>query len=267
MSENNSVIYELNSYVGWITLNVPERGNVVNNDNLPLIKQFIDESNSNPDCRVIVLQGRDGVFSRGMDFMNLIRNAKGGEIKNEFTDPYKEAVLAIRNSAKPVIGIIDGDVLACGMGLALSCDIIISSDKSIFGLSEVLFGIIPAFVYPFLLERVSYKHARYMVLSSKRFNAEDALRMGLIDELVPQENLNKTVKDTIKRILYSSPDALALVKRYSDKLTDNKIVDAVNFAQRQLTELLNVEANVNTIKAFTEGEKAPWAVSYKPAKK
>jgi enoyl-CoA hydratase/carnithine racemase len=106
-----------------------------------------------------------------------------------------------------------------------------------------------------------------MVLSSKRFNAEDALRMGLIDELVPQENLNKTVKDTIKRILYSSPDALALVKRYSDKLTDNKIVDAVNFAQRQLTELLNVEANVNTIKAFTEGEKAPWAVSYKPAKK
>lgn len=267
MSENDSVLYELNSYVGWITLNVPERGNVVNNDNLPLIKKFIDESNNNPECRVIVLQGRDGVFSRGMDFMNLIRNSKGGEIKSEFTDPYKEAVLAIRNSDKPVIGVIDGDVLAGGMGLALSCDIVISTQRSVFGLSEVLFGIIPAFVYPFLLERVSYKQARYMVLSSKRFNANDALRMGLIDELVEEDKLNKTVKDTIKRILFSSPDALALVKRYSDKLTDNKIVDAVNYAQKQLTELLNVEKNVNTIKAFTEGESAPWVVSYKPVKK
>jgi len=78
---NDSVLYELKNYVGWITLNSPERGNVVNNENLPLIYNYITEANNNPECRVIVLQGKDGVFCRGMDFLNLIKTSKAGEIK------------------------------------------------------------------------------------------------------------------------------------------------------------------------------------------
>ncbi|HQH30926.1 MAG TPA: enoyl-CoA hydratase/isomerase family protein, partial [Spirochaetota bacterium] len=189
-----------------------------------------------------------------------------GEIKNHFTDPYKKAVLAIRNSTKPVIAAIDGDVLAGGMGLALASDIIISTKRSVFGLSEALFGIIPAFVFPFLLERTSYKRARYMVLSTKKFSAEDALKFGIVDEITDDDRLNKSVKDMIKRLLYSSPAALALTKKYSDELTNNKISEAVDFAQNQLTELLNVEENVNNIKAFIEGEKPGWAISYKGKK-
>ncbi|MBP7553323.1 MAG: enoyl-CoA hydratase/isomerase family protein [Spirochaetes bacterium] len=263
---DNSVLYELEEYVAWITLNNPLKGNVVNNDNLPLISDFIESANDDGNCRVIVLQGKEGVFSRGMDFENLIKNSKVGEIKNYFTDPYKKAVLAIRNSNKPVIAAIDGDVLAGGMGLVLASDIVISTKRSIFGLSEALFGIIPAFVFPFLLERTSYKRARYMVLSTKKFSAEDAFKFGIVDEITDDDRLNKSIKDIIKRLLYSSPAALALTKKYSDELTNNKISEAVDFAQNQLTELLNVEENVNNIKSFIEGEKPGWAISYKGKK-
>lgn len=263
MQENDSVLYELKNYVAYITLNKPEKGNVVNNENLPLISYYIEKANSDPECRIIILQGKNGVFCRGMDFLNLIKNAKSGEIKKEFTDPYKFAVKAIRNSSKPVIGAIDGEVLAGGMGLSLACDIVIATERSTFGLSEVLFGIIPAFVFPFLLERVSYKRARYLVLSSKKISATEAYYFGIVDEVVSEDKFNKVIKDTIKRLLYSSPDALALTKRYSDKLTDNRIDDAIEFAQNQLTELLNIEKNVNVIKSFIEGEKPEWAVSPK----
>ncbi len=259
---SDSVLREIKSHVVFITLNNPQGGNVVNNDNLELIYQYVAEANNDNECRLIVIRGKDGVFCRGMDFKNLLKNADA-KIENDFSEPYKKAVLAIRNSDKPVIACVDGDVVAGGMGILLSCDIVIATPGSIFGLSEVLFGIIPAYVYPFLLERVSYKKARYMVLSSKIMDAKTAYEAGIVDEIVEEERLEKKLKEYIKRILFSSPDALRLVKRYSDKLTENKIDEAVDFAQKQLTELLNDKNNLNAIRSFLEGEKPSWALSYK----
>lgn len=267
MSDNSkepSVIQHTHNFVSFITLNNPQNGNAVNNDNLPLLFDHIKESIDSDECRIIVIQGKDKVFCRGMDFKNLIKNTDfNAKIKNEFTDPYKNVVKIIRNSPKPVIAAIDGDVLAGGMGIALSCDIILSTKSSIFGLSEVLFGIIPAYVFPVLLERVSYKRARYMILSSKRFTAQEAYEFGMVDNIADDDKLDKTLKNYLKRLLYSSPNALALTKEYSDKLSDNDIDRSLDIAQKQLTELLNNKDNINTIKLFLEGEKPKWAVSYK----
>lgn len=267
MPENDelSVIYDKTSYVANIILNKPDNGNVVNNENLFLIKKYLNDAISSEDIRLIVIEGKDQIFCRGMDFKNLLKNADK-EIKDTFHEPYKDVVKTIRNSPKPVIAKIDGDVLAGGMGIALACDIIIATNRSLFGLSEVLFGIIPAYVFPLLLERVNYKKARFLILTSKRLKAIDAYKYGIIDELCEDDKINKITKDYIKRLLYSSPDALKLTKEYSDKLTDNKFDQAIDYAQKQLTELLNNNKNINAIKLFLEGEKPEWAVSYKPEK-
>lgn len=263
MSVNElSVLCEVKSYVSTIILNNPENGNVVNNENLSLINQYLKEAINSENIRLIVIEGKDQVFCRGMDFKNLLKNADQG-IKNEFHEPYKEVVKTIRNSPKPVIAKIDGEVLAGGMGIALACDIVLATNRSLFGLSEVLFGIIPAYVFPLLLERVNYKKARFMILSSKKLNAKEAYQYGIIDEVCEYDKINKLTKDYIKRLLYSSPDALKLTKEYSDKLTENKFDQSIDFAQKQLTELLNNKKNIESIKLFLEGEKPEWAVSYK----
>ena len=103
-----------------------------------------------------------------------------------------------------------------------------------------------------------------MILTSKRMTAFQAQEFGIVDEVVEDDRIEKTTKDYIKRLLYSSPDALSLTKDYSDKLTDNKIADAIDFAQKQLTELLNNKKNIHAIKSFLEGEKPEWAVRYRP---
>ena len=121
MSEQ-SVISETHSHVTRIKLNNPERGNVVNENNLSLLHKYVTESINNNECRVIVIEGSDGVFSRGMDFHNLLKHTDK-EIKADFSRPYIDAVMAIHDSPKPVIAAIDGEVLAGGMGIALACDI------------------------------------------------------------------------------------------------------------------------------------------------
>jgi methylglutaconyl-CoA hydratase len=261
-----SVISETASFVTKITLNSPETGNVVNNDNLPLLHGFLEEAIASSECRVIVIQGRDGIFCRGMDFNNAVNSAKG-PISKEWSAPYKSVVTTIRNSPKPVIAKADGDVLAGGMGILLACDIILATERSIFGLSEILFGLIPAYVYPLLLDRLPFKKARFLVLSSKRMNAVEAHDHGIIDELVPDEKIEKVTKDYIKRLLFSSPEALALTKTYSDTIWNRQFSEAIDIAQEQLTGLLNNKDTIAAIEQFLDGEKPPWAVPYRPNKK
>ncbi len=259
---NAPVLYEVHNNVARITLNRPEGGNVVNSDNLELLWQGIRRAESDEACRAIVLEGRDGVFSRGMDFRSTIAQYEEG-LERDFAEPYRRTVLAIRNSAKPVVAAVDGDVIAGGMGLALACDMVVATRRSRFGLTEVLFGLIPAYVFPLLLERVSLKRARYMVLSSRTFTADESMGMGLVDEVVEDAALERALTGYLKRLLASSPAALAAVKSYTDAVHGQPLDQAMTAARDQLYELLCRAGTVDAIRDFFEGEGMPWSVKYR----
>ncbi len=262
----DAVLFDLHSHVARITLNRPEKGNVVNQENLEMLREYLLAAEQDKECRAVVIQGREGVFSRGMDFGFMLKQSEKEGIDLDFGAPYARAVLQIRNSSKPVIAAVDGEVLAGGTGIALAADIVVATERSVFGLSEVLFGIIPAYVFPLLLERVSFKRARCMVLSSAKFDARTAFQFGVFDEVVPEERLEKTLTGHLKRLLFASPDALAAVKRYSDDIFGEKMDDAMKKAANQLSSLLKETKNTDAIKAFMEGEMMPWAVRYRKKK-
>jgi enoyl-CoA hydratase/carnithine racemase len=238
---------------------------VVNAENLAALGQSLENAIDDADIRAIVVEGSGGVFCRGMDFRHLLasRGRSKGNIGRDFSEPYIRAVMRIRNSPKPVVAAIDGEVLAGGMGLALACDIVLATERSVFGLSEVLFGLIPAYVFPFLLERVPLKRARFLVLSSKTFAAPEAHRLGIVDDLAADDALEKLLTRYLKRLLYSSPAALALTKSYSDRIHAKPIAEAAEHAGVQLTQLLNDKNNIDAISAFLEGDKMPWMARYK----
>jgi methylglutaconyl-CoA hydratase len=257
-----SVLCDFYSHIARIRLNRPKQGNVVNEDNLSLLFQYIEEANRREDCRAIVIEGSGGVFCRGLDFTNLLKHADK-EIDIAFSEPYVRAVMAIRNSARPVIAAVDGDVLAGGTGLAFASDILLATRRSVFGLSEVIFGLIPAYVFPFLLERVAFKKARSIVLSSKKFTAEEFYRIGIVDDLAEDDKLEKMLTGYLKRLLCSAPSALALTKSYSDRILHQDIREALKTAAMQLTSLLNNKENIKAIRGFMEGEPIEWMVKYK----
>jgi enoyl-CoA hydratase/carnithine racemase len=260
--QDECVLCETKSYVTTITLNSPETGNVINLSNLVLLRDGLVDALASDDCRLIVIRGRDGVFCKGMDFKGFLDDSDE-EIARSYTDPYKDILSLIHNSSKPVIAYVDGEVLAGGMGLALICDMVLATRNSTFGLSEVLFGIIPAFVTPVLLMRVPLKKLQYLILSSKRFDTVEAYNLGIVDELMEPEKAERTLKNYIRRVLYSSPKALALTKTFSNTIPGTKFETAVEMAQDQLTELLNDESSARAIASFLEGDKPEWAVPYK----
>ncbi|MFC1607184.1 enoyl-CoA hydratase/isomerase family protein [Candidatus Latescibacterota bacterium] len=256
-----TVKHSIDDCVASITLNSPSTGNVINQSNLKLLENCIRQSIDAEDCRVIVLQGKDGVFSKGMDFKGLTGKAA---FDNQLTEPYKNILKLIHHSPKPVIAFVDGEVLAGGMGLALCCDIVLATRRSSFGLSEVMFGLIPALVTPVLLKRLPIKKAQYLILSSKTLSADEALTMGLIDELCRDGELaRKHLKTCISRLLYSSPKALTLAKSFIASIQDQSFETALDQAQDQLTSLMNDDANTSAIQAFLAGDKPDWAVAYK----
>lgn len=260
---SDGVRYGVHDHVARITLCRPERGNVVNLELLTALEQRLAEAGADRDVRAVVLEGSGGVFCRGMDFRALLAARSAGQVDEAFSAPYARVALAIRDSAKPVVAAVDGEVLAGGMGLALACDAVLATRRSTFALSEVLFGLIPAYVFPFLLERVPLKRARYLTVASRRLEAEEAARFGLVDELVDDDGLERKLTELLRRLLASSPDALALVKRYSDLVAREPIADAVRAASAQLTALLNQRETVDAIAAFLDGEGMAWAASYR----
>jgi polyketide biosynthesis enoyl-CoA hydratase PksH len=253
------VHYEIEKHTAFITLNTPETGNTVNCENLELIKDYIREAVTDDGVRAIVLQGKDGVFCRGMDFTMLFKPLASVH----FTVPYMETVLAIHNAEKPVICLVDGEVLAGGMGLVCASDIVLCSETATFGLSEVYFGLVPAYVFPLLLERVAFKKARYLAISSRKIDAREALSIGLADDVVPSHAMKRTLKEYLQRILFSSPEAISLVKRYSDTLLEQELSSALGKARIQLESLLKNKKNLDAIKAFQAGEPLPWSMSYR----
>lgn len=263
---SSSVRYDVHSHVARITLNDPERGNVVNLENLNRIYDLVVEAERDDTCRAIVLEGSGGVFSRGMDFGFMLNTRDKEGIDSDFGAPYARCVLKIRNATKPVIAAIDGEVVAGGCGLALACDIVIATERSRFGLTEVLFGIIPAYVFPLLLERVSLKRARYLVLTSEKLSAAEAKTFGIFDQVVPDEKLEKALAAALKRLLFASPEALSIVKTYSDDIFSERLKTAMEKAALQLSSLLEDRRNTDAIKGFMEGDKMPWVVKYKRKK-
>lgn len=258
-----AVLYNVHSHVARITLNRPEVGNVVNEVNLTLLYDLVERAENDNDIRAIVIEGKDGVFSRGMDFRFMLGKSQAEGIAGDFGAPYAKAVLKIRNSKKPVIAAVDGEALAGGTGIVLACDIVISTERSVFGLSEVLFGIIPAYVFPLLLERVSLKRARYLVLSSEKVTATEAKRFGIFDQVVEDDKLEKALTTVLKRLCFASPDALATVKAYSDEIFGKKMEDAMVLAEKQLSTLLRDKRNTDAVQAFMDGEMPAFAASYK----
>lgn len=262
----DAVLYNVHCRTARITLNRPETGNVVNEENLTQLHDFIARAEADEDIRAVVIEGKDGVFSRGMDFRFMLNRSDEQGISMDFGAPYAKAVLKIRNSIKPVIAAVDGEALAGGTGIALACDIVIATERSAFGLSEVLFGIIPAYVFPLLLERVSIKRARCMVLSSEKLSAKQAERFGIFDRVVENGAMEKALTGVLKRLLFASPDALAVVKTYSDDIFGRKLDDAMARAEHQLSTLLRDKRNTDAVRTFMDGEMPAFAARYKKFK-
>jgi methylglutaconyl-CoA hydratase len=160
----------------------------------------------------------------------------------------------------PIIGRIQGAAIGGGVGLVAVCDIAIATRDAKFGLSEVKLGILPAVISPYVIAKIGESHARALFLTGERFDAERALRIGLVHRVVDDAgSLDAAVNDTLSQLMSSGPEAVRACKRLIAYVASHPLEDSIPYTIEAIAERRVSPEGQQGMSAFLRKEKAPWA--------
>ena len=215
-----------------------------------------------PSCRVIVLEGRDGLFCSGMD---LDAAAAVDPNTSAAIGLYAATLQRLRRGPPAVLSVVDGPATAGGVGLVAVADIAIASERATFGLPEAILDFLPAMVLPLLMERMPAQRARRFVLRALAVDAQCALGEGLLDEVVADSAaLEKALRRTLKELLRLSPRAVAELKTCSAELATSGALTGIAAGAERTAAALQRPETLAAISAFVQGQPLPWFDRYRP---
>jgi methylglutaconyl-CoA hydratase len=234
------------SRIATITLNRPDKRNAISYELIDDLLAALDEV-GNSSALVLILTGAGKAFCSGMDLENL--KALVGRLPEEnLKDSETMARLfrSLYDFPRPTIAAVNGAAIAGGCGLATLCDFTLAVSDAKFGYTEVHIGFVPAIVSTFLLRQVGEKHARDLLLTGRIVGAEEAYRIGLINEIVPAEKLSERARELASQLMENSPASLICTKRL---LSDHAKVGL----DAQMRSAVRENAAIRTTRDFREG--------------
>jgi methylglutaconyl-CoA hydratase len=247
------------SRVATITLNRPEKRNAISfeliDDLLGALKE-VEQSNA----LVLILTGEGKAFSSGMDLENL-KALIGRSPEQNLRD--SETMVRLFRSLyefpKVTIAAVNGPAIAGGTGLALLCDFTLAVPEAKFGYTEVRIGFVPAIVSTFLLRQVGEKHARDLLLTGRIIGAEEAARMGLINEIVAPEKLMLRARELAALLMENSPSSLRATKQLLTDHARAELDAQIDAAVRENAAIRTTADFREGISSFLEKRKPAWS--------
>ncbi len=249
-----TIIYTKKDHIAHITLNRPEVDNIINQQLAQELEDICWGINQDDSIYVVVITGAgDRAFCGGSELERLIQDS------NTISSPYPSALprmnvaAAIASIDRPVIAAINGDAMGQGLELALSCDIRIASEQARFGFPQVALGLIPTDGGTQRLPRlVGRGKALELILTAETISAEEALEIGLVSQVVSQQNLASEVEALAQSIASKAPIALRYIKEAVNKGLDLTLEQGLRL-EADLYFLLHTTADrTEGIKAFLE---------------
>ena len=194
-----------------VTLARPERRNAFD---AGLISELTDAFAGVGDARAVVLAGEGPSFCAGAD-VEWMRASVALSLEENVEDArsLRRLLDAIDLCPAPVVARVQGHALGGGCGLIACCDVVVAADDAVFAFSEVKLGLVPAVISPFALAKMGPSAARRYFLTGERFDATAALRIGLVHEVVPADELDHCVERIVAEILSAGPEAVRAAKR------------------------------------------------------
>jgi methylglutaconyl-CoA hydratase len=251
--------------VATLTLNRPQVHNAFDDHLIASLTHELRELEHNVRVRVVVLAAEGKSFSAGADLNWMQRMAKYSEADN-IRDAVALANLmrVLDTMSKPTIARVQGAAFGGGVGLVACCDIACASNAAVFCLSEVRLGLIPAVISPYVIAAMGQRNARRYFLTAERFDANEALRIGLVHSVVEPGQLDTSLTQLIDELLKGGPHAIAEAKDLIASVANRPIDQALaeNTAARIARIRVSSEGQEGT-NAFLE-KRAPAWVKTKP---
>jgi methylglutaconyl-CoA hydratase len=244
--------------VRTITLNRPERRNAMTPGmQLELISAMEDAAGSG--CRVLVLAGAGEAFCSGLDLAAL--QAMHDKTATEHRADAERVAKLFRTLYElpiPTISAVHGTAIAGGTGLAMICDFTLAAQAAQFGFTEARIGFVPALVSAFLALQIGDKRSRGLLLTGRIFDADEAFRLGLVNEIVPREELGQRVQALAYALIANSPCALGATKRLMAAQNKEWLDAAIEAALQANARARETSDFREGIAAFLEKRKPEW---------
>ena len=239
-------------FVQRIQIYRPEANNSINAQLTQELLSALQAAEAEETLKVVILEGLPDVFCTGMDFQAV---AEGEVVDKANSHSYYSVLKQMTQSSKVIISLVRGKVQAGGVGFVAASDLVIADETATFVLSELLFGLLPACVLPFLIRRVGFQKAYRLSLTTQEISGEEAYNWGLVDEYT--NDTNKIISKHIRRLKCLPSSGVKELKDYINQLWIIQ-AETQNLAVNKVASMYADPTVKAKIKRFKEDGVLPW---------
>jgi methylglutaconyl-CoA hydratase len=243
-----------------VSLNRPEIKNAFNEVMIEEITDLFRRINKSPDkLRVIVLTGEGDSFCAGAD-LKWMKGMVDYSFEQNLEDSRQLSRMfhLLSGCRLPIVARVNGPALGGGTGLVAASDIAIACERAKFGFTEVKLGLAPAVISPYLVKKMGESNCRRYFLTGERFSANLAMKMGLVHEVVPENELDKATDDLVQNLISSGPQAMSLCKELLARGSSLREPDLSNYLTEVIARMRVSPEAQDGMNAFLEKRKPKW---------
>ena len=254
-----TIIFSKDGKIARIFFNRPEVHNSFNSTMIKEVDDALEKIKADKSIRVVILSGKGKSFCAGAD-IKWLREIINYSFEQNLEESLQlaEVLHKIYLLPKATVAMVNGTAIGGGNGFLSACDIAVASEEAKFGLSEVKIGLVPAAISPYVIRRIGESKAREYFLTGKRISAQKALEIGLVNEVVPHKELEKTVNEITGLLLSSGPEAIAACKELIHKVPEMSFDEVKEYTARMIANLRISEEGQEGMTSYLEKRKPKW---------
>lgn len=238
-----------------LTLNRPERRNALTIELMTELVDALDKASANPQMRVLILRGAGQAFCAGLD----LQETTVVEKAHRSAEMVGRTLLAISQTRLITIAQIHGAAVAGGAGLMSACDFVVAAERTKIGYPETRRGLVAGLVMTFLRRQLRERDIRELLFTGELINAARAREIGLVNRVVPPNELENETQKIVAAVLQNAPGALASTKQLIEELWSSPVKADVETALRRHMEARESAEAKEGIAAFLEKRSPDWA--------
>ena len=245
----------------YVVMNRPEVHNAFNSEQIVLLTQALENAESNPEVKVVVLCGEGENFCAGGD-INYMQNMGQNSFEENKEDALQLAHLmhTLNEFPKPTIARVNGAAYGGGVGLVCCCDMAFGTEDTTICLSEVKIGMVPATIAPYVMNTIGLRNAHRLMLTAEVMQAQEAIRYQFLNDIFPAIEFNEKVDAIATKITTNAPNALEITKSLLLNLAHQPIDESViDYTADVIASVRESDEGKEGLKSFLEKRKPSWS--------
>lgn len=258
-----SILARIDPPSATILLRRPGRQNALSRDVIGTLQQLLYDLHQQPRVRAIIITGTDPAFCAGTDLSEIHESQHASDALQQWSVDAQqlcELMASLMRFPKPLIAAANGVTLGVGLALAAACDIIMASPAASFGIPEPRHGLTSSLALPLLQFRIGGSHTANLAMRGHKIDAEQALSIGLVQQIVPHEQLWARCHELVGEIAHNSADALALTKRVLNETVGEQVLQQLSAAAAATASARTTDSAMEGVSAFKQKRPPDWII-------